>query len=72
MPKSAQAVGIAGAAAIYLGGRCSKRAMRSFHVPTQLTAILWDYIDIARIWAFPACSASFTGQKQFLLHRENI
>lgn len=72
MPKSAQAGGIAGAAAIYLGDRCGKLAMRRFHVPAQLTGILWVCFDSARSCALPACSVSFSGQRQSLLHRERI
>lgn len=70
IPKSAQAVGTTGAAAVYLSSRCGKLAMRSFHIPAQLTGILWDYFDIARSCALPACSVSFSGQKQSLLHRQ--
>lgn len=70
MPKSAQAAGIAGAAAVYLSSTCGKLAMRSFPIHAQLTGILWDYFDIAHSPAHLARSLSFSGQRQSLLHRE--
>lgn len=70
MPKSAQAVGITRAAGIYIGSRCGKLGMRSFHIPAQLTGILWGYFDIAHSCALSECSFSFSGQRQSLLHRQ--